>query len=169
MKKKGQFYLIAVVILIAIFLGVLIVNNSIKKSENPSIYDLEKEIKIEKGKVLDYIANNNLDSTNSLIVMTNFSNIYLDKIGDNKNSVFIIGDPSYIRLIGNVYSGFINYSFGNAKGGYMDGTFEEDFIPEADEILIDINGHNFSYNINSGQNIYYTIEHIYNDEVYIIR
>lgn len=167
MKKKGQFYLVTVAILVAVFLGVLTLNNSISKTQESPIYDLEKEIQIEKGKTLDYIASN-LGVT-PIDILVNFSDIYVEKIGSNKNNVFIVGDSSEAYVIGNVDSGNISFSSGSNSGTFEDGYFKQSFVPSGDEVLIDFNGEEFSYDINPGQNIYYIIEHNYNEEVYFIR
>ena len=54
-NKRGQFYLIAILIIIAIFVGFITVANYIRQDTNVDIRGLEEEIQIERRNVLDYI------------------------------------------------------------------------------------------------------------------
>lgn len=169
MKKRGQFYLIAVVILVAVFLGILTTYNEISMDKKAPIYDTENELNIEKEKILDYIANNALNSAQSITILEDFSSTFIEDIGKNKNIVFIIGDNSTIKILGNIYSGELNYSTGTSSGTITEGEFSQDVTPENGEISVKLNEHDFSYSINSRQNIYYIIEHNYNEGVYLIQ
>ena len=58
MEKRGQFYLITAVIIIAIILGFVAITNYYKTKSSVQINDLKKELEIESSEVLDYIIQN---------------------------------------------------------------------------------------------------------------
>ncbi|MBU1129199.1 MAG: hypothetical protein KJ949_01045 [Nanoarchaeota archaeon] len=72
MKKRGQFYLIAAVIIIAIILAFVTISNYYKPKNFVQIEDLKKELEIESSEVLDYIIQNP-DSTTLNKFTANFS------------------------------------------------------------------------------------------------
>lgn len=52
--KKGQFYLIATIILIIILFGFITISNYVKKENYKKIYYLGEELKIESAEILEY-------------------------------------------------------------------------------------------------------------------
>ena len=52
--KKGQFYLIAAIIIIGLLISFITIFNYAKTEENVIVNDLENELKIENQKVLSY-------------------------------------------------------------------------------------------------------------------
>src|SRR3989344_903694 len=73
MNKRGQFYLVAALIIVGILIGFSFVYNSVSAiDEDQKIYDLTKEIDFEGSKTIDYgiikgeVTNNNIDSLISL-------------------------------------------------------------------------------------------------------
>ena len=60
MNKRGQFYLIAAVIFIAVILGFASLVNKISKQEVNFLIDIAKELDIESEKVYDYIIYNEM-------------------------------------------------------------------------------------------------------------
>ena len=167
MKKKGQFYLVAVVILMGIFLGLLTIYNGFEKRSETSIYDSQDEINIERGKVLDYISENNLDDIASSSLLENFASLYIDKIGDKKNVIFIVGSPSETYIMGHLKDENLVYNSSNGNGVIESGDFSE-YVTSVDHVDIDIGGNVYNYEINPGQNIYYLVQYNYNGEVYIV-
>ncbi len=54
MKKRGQFYLIAALIIVGILVGLGAIYNDVRTSnEDTQVYDLSKEINFESSKVVD--------------------------------------------------------------------------------------------------------------------
>ena len=54
-NKKGEFYIIAAIIIIALLAGMYALRNYVvTKKEYTQVYDLKEELKIETGKVYDY-------------------------------------------------------------------------------------------------------------------
>jgi len=149
-NKRGQFYLIAILIIIAIFVGFITVANYIRQDTNVDIRGLEEEIQIERRNVLDYVFSNPLSDTQINSIFTNFSEEFIKKIGDDKDIIFIFGKPTSIQLVGNqLEDTLISYNVGGS-------------------IVLEIDGNQYSFELLDGQNIYYLIKYNYNEEVYII-
>jgi len=53
-QKRGQFYLIAALIIIAVIIGFAGISNYIQKKEVIKLYDLGEELGIESQNVLDF-------------------------------------------------------------------------------------------------------------------
>ena len=56
MNKKGQFYLVAGIIIISVIASLIAISNYIQKSQTVIVNDLKEELKIETQKVLEYEA-----------------------------------------------------------------------------------------------------------------
>ena len=54
MNKRGQFYLVAAMVIIVLIVGFAAVQNYTKKSRTIKLIDLKEELGIESGKVLDF-------------------------------------------------------------------------------------------------------------------
>lgn len=170
MKKKGQFYFIAMIIIAAIFIGLVTIQNVLEIRKPSSINYLENELNIEKGKVLDYIVYQNLDETNSQNILTNFSKEYTKKIGNDKDIIFTIGSINSIKLIGNkIEETNISYNLGNGFENITEtGEFEIPLTPINENVNLSLNNITYSLKIEKGQNLYYLIQHSYDEEVDII-
>ena len=85
MNKKGQFYLIAAVIIIGIILGFVTVSNTLRKPsvDNSKVYGLFVEVNIDTEKIINYPDGENGYSDDELkTIFENFIKIYsrIDKI-----------------------------------------------------------------------------------------
>ena len=170
-NKKGQFYLIAVLVIIAIFIGFVTISNYTEHNPVIDSQELKEEIQIEKRNVLDYISSENLDDTETENIFTNFSNQFITKIGEDKNIIFMFGKTNSIKLVGNIIAGTsVSY---NVDGSFVElseiGLFEKDLIAVTENLIIlKIDGSEYSFELFAGQNIYYLIKYNYDNEVYII-
>lgn len=92
-NKRGQFYLVAAIIIISLIIGFVATSNYITQSEQISrIYDLGEEISIEGTSILDYGIYAQQD-TESLI--ENFTKEYKNYEG---NLYFIYGSKERINV-----------------------------------------------------------------------
>lgn len=98
-NKRGQFYLLVAIIVIAVVLGFAAMANSSKKTTNLKIYDLGEELGIESGEVLDFGTYKQYDSAEMDKLLTNFSQLYGQYAGEGKEIYFIYGNESGTSLI----------------------------------------------------------------------
>ena len=167
-NKRGQFYLVTVVLLIGLFVGVLMLQNNYKKEKNVTLEDLNKEISLEKNKLLDHVAYNNLDPSSTNAVFNQFSNEYSNKIGNTKNILFLFGNSTNIKIIGKIQEDNIfSYNNGTNTTGLNAGDISVD-LTSLSNISILIDDYQYPFSFSTTQNIYYIIRHDYNNEVHII-
>lgn len=171
MKKRGQFYLVAVIVLIGIFFALVTVENSLSKRRASPVFDLENELKIERSNTLDYIAENNLTGSSAENILVNFSNLYLEKIGKNKDSIFMIGGESSVKVTG-YNSNLTSLYYGTDGEEYeinQDGEFEYSLTPASNLVYVKIDEKQYNFTANQGMNINYIINYMENDEIHILK
>jgi len=172
MKKKGQFFLIATLLVIIVISGFIALVNYASKSSKSSIREIEKELNIEIEKLMDYGAYNNLGSSEYNVVFRNMSSNYISKF-PSKTIIFLYGEGtgdlnvkginSYEEIIEiNTGSGFVNLSTGI-------GEFEETYTPTSSLVVIKIDETEYSYEFLEGQSFYYLISNKEGGENNIIR
>ena len=89
MKKRGQIYLIATVIIIAIISSFTLLSDYNKQENSNFIYDLKKQLEIESEKVLDYGFTNESDIED---LTENFAEDFSDYVGSGIDIYFISGE-----------------------------------------------------------------------------
>ena len=95
-NKRGQFYLIAAIIIIGALIGVVTVTNfaiTRQSADEIKVYQLSQELKLESEQVINYgILTSSLDTA-----LSRFTEEYSSYIGDQENDVyFIYGDKKSI-------------------------------------------------------------------------
>ena len=134
-QKRGQFYLIAAIIIIGALIGIVTVTNfaiTRQSADEIKVYQLSQELKLESEQVINYgILKSNLGTA-----LTEFTAKYSSYIGDKENDVyFIYGDKKAITVIGYVSTdtGSVDLDFGGNPVRFpIDGN------------VIDIKGFDFS-------------------------
>jgi len=95
-QQKGQFYLIAAIVLVAIILGFVTVKNYSRKSST-KVYDLGDELGIESYQVVEYGIINEEMMDNLMINFTEKYSQYLQ--GDIDNLFFIFGNFDEVKVV----------------------------------------------------------------------
>ena len=93
--KKGQFYLLAAIIIITLIVGFVTIQNYSSRKSSVKLYDLKDELGIESQNVIDY-GTANEENLNSLLEQ--FVESYANYAGDNKNLYFIFGDADDLQV-----------------------------------------------------------------------
>lgn len=169
LNKKAQFYLVSIMIVISIFLGFATVANYGKRNEVFNLNDLSQELTIEKRYLLDHIFYNQSDETQIENTFTDFSENYIRKIGNDKDVFFIFGKNDTLNIYGNIASK-TNFTIDYGEG-YKNITEEGEFqktYPLTGDVKIKVEEEEYLFEIRSGQNIYYLVHHLRNDERHII-
>jgi hypothetical protein len=162
--KKGQFYLITVVVLASLFIAFASTYNFLGREKGMNIYETKKEMEIETQKTMEYITYNQLSDARAREVLSNFSDIYINKVGENKNSFFIYGTSANLFIKG------FKASDENITVSINSGTYEnlnlnvgEYFEPReynnVDTLNIKVGEVENSFNIKQGQSLYYLIHY----------
>lgn len=154
MNKKGQFYLIAAIIIVTIAAGFVTLSNRATSQQNSDINYLRDEIKIESSKAIDYATINNKDFT---ATMTNVSELYINNTAGN-NFYFIFGTTTMVTLI--TYQSF----YANVTLNRIDKTndvgtgriYSQTFVPGTN-VTLGINGNDYVFKLNNGNNYRFII------------
>lgn len=101
MNKRGQFYIIAAILIVMVLFGMASISTyAVIKPEPRTIYDLSKDLDRESYKVIEYGIYN---KENLIDLAESFSGEdvakYFLKKTDNANIVFVYGDKNDLNLL----------------------------------------------------------------------
>jgi hypothetical protein len=171
-NKRGQFYLVAAMIIIAIIVGFAAVTNYAGTKREVRIYDLSEELSIESEQVIDYGI---LSSEENLpLLLENFTEIYDAYTGEGKEIYFIFGNEE----------GLFGYTYSDLEVGSIDATIgststrvpiiqrnKEEFEPLYDEgkVIVSVGNITHEFSLKQGQNFYYVISQEIEGEEYVVK
>jgi hypothetical protein len=97
-NKRGQFYLIAAIIIIVIIFSIYGVSNYVKEDTKKTIvYDLKDQFSLESGKVVDFTLYNSYETDEYIRDMAITE---MERAGENvDNIVFIYGNTTSLTLL----------------------------------------------------------------------
>lgn len=113
MEKRGQFYLIAALVIVGIIAGMVSIYNFAKTSDKQEkVYDLTSEIDYEASQVIDSGIFRNLTSYNLSTQLENLTDYYADANPDS-DLLIIFGNESMLTLIlyNNSQTGSVDINF----------------------------------------------------------
>ena len=95
--KRGQFYLIAAIVIIAIIIGFATITNSFKKGsvDEKKVYFLSNELDTEGAYVIDYSVFKSEDVEKKLI---EFTSQYGQYAGEDREIYFVFGNKNKIMV-----------------------------------------------------------------------
>lgn len=173
MNKRGQFFLIAALVIVAILAGLGVVYTSVNTpKEDKSVYDLSQEINTEASQVID---NGVFSASSSATINGNIDNLTSTYASayPNSNFVFVYGDASLLHIIyyNNTNAGNIGISTGTGSKSSLTvesrNKLTQDLDNPGDHVIITLgNGINYDYNVTQGQNFYLVIKKdVQNDQI----
>jgi len=177
MKKRGQFYLIAAVIIIALIIGFVVIQNySKERVEYTTIYGLEEGLEIESAKVLDYGIYSELNSTQMINLLKGFTEAYAE-YAQLDRLYFIFGNSEQISVAGyhDLEDDTILVDIGGAnateliikKKEYK----KEDYPAQETDIttvIITINNIEYKFDLKPGENFYFILMINFKGEQYVV-
>jgi hypothetical protein len=118
-NKRGQFYLIAAVVIVGIMIGFATIKNTLAEtsSGDVKIYFMSEELDFESGSVLDYGYSNSKEIDP---LLEGFTNTYSDLRGEGTEIYFLYGNEDSMTLY--------NYQGKKVEKGYVGQTVSEDTI-----------------------------------------
>ena len=158
--KRGQFYIIAAVILIIIIIGLAGVTNYIKVKEEPvTFFNLGEQLDIEAPYVID---NGIYTGEDIPKLIENFTKRYAQYTGqsnENFQMIIVYGDQTgaQINAYHSIESGRI--TLGNIGGIGL--TNVESITPETTQsgsnVSVNLSNNTYNFNLNPGQNFFFVI------------
>ncbi len=168
MKKRGQLYLLAAIVLVTVIVGFIAISNYSKIS-SVQIHDLGKELEIEGGKVLDYGIYNGLDTATLLEEFIEDYSQYREMdelyfVSGNTGELIVTG---YQKLSGK--SIVVNVGEDDSPMNFDSQTaLSETFVPSGNKAILTVNDEDYEFNLGAGENFYFIMiktiegeEHIY--------
>lgn len=173
-SKKGQFYLLAAIVIIAVIIGfVVVVNYAIKKGD-VKLYDLGEEFGIEGGHVIEHGTYNEKSETEMESLLIHFGGVYASVSGEDKEIFFIFGNKEEVK----------QYSYTEEPGGsinlpleggapsliIIDREFNKDILPvqgQRVEVIVDDVVHYFD--LREGENFYFIISQNIEGEQHVVQ
>ena len=144
MNKKGQFYLVAGIIIISIIVSLIAISNYIQKGQTIIVNDLKEELKIETQKVLEYDTSGNQ--------MNQYGIDYSSHLGSNIELYFITGaEPNIVAT---------NYT--NGVAGSPIG-----LTPEGDKIIFTLDEVDYEFDLMPSENFYFLISQEIKGELFV--
>jgi hypothetical protein len=143
--RKGQFYLIAAIVIITMIAGIFTIANYSKKQDISKVYDLKKELEIESGKMLDNI-NEGYDWDR---LTSNFS-VYA---GKNVEIDYIIVDAVTRNITVYKYDNLNKIGLGYSEN--------------AGNIIVNAQGVAYSFKKREGENFYFIISQNLGNQRYV--
>ncbi len=139
MNKRGQFYLVAAIIIVTIIVGFVSITNYVKKGETVLIKEVSEELSIETQKVQEYEVVAGEDK------MNDYALTYSEHIGDSIELYLITGISPNINA--NKYL--------NGEVTSLNENLEVDKTTE--KIIFTLYGEEYEFNLVEGENFYYIV------------
>ena len=187
MKKKGQFYLIATIIIVGALISLITITNYSREDSSTSIYDLSVDLGIESENVLEHGIYNEFTPSEMNDLLENFTKTYSENLAEDIEIIFVVGDgltaTAYKYVIDeNAVSDVVaNTNTDNLQN--PDSTLpkigvkkivpikiREDIttVPiDMGVITISIEGYNYYFELKAGENFYFIISQKIGDETYV--
>jgi hypothetical protein len=174
MKKRGQFYLVAALIIVAIIISFAAISNYARTRGSTKLYNLGEELDIESGEVLTFGIVQNRDPGDTGL-LEHFTNLYEQYAGENNEIYYIFGNSEGIVVYSykDLILGEVSVDFGDGSSTLtIDARAKRD-LPTED---IEVNGNTIKVTINDvvhefelkpGDNFYYVISQELNGDVIV--
>lgn len=176
-SKRGQFYLLASIIIIAGIVGFAAVNNYAERNENIRVQDIGKELGFEGGEVLDHGIYNTFNQTDMGDLMQDFTMSYADYVGDENDIYFIYGNQEEVSVLSyeEVSAGSMSVNIGSnvgapglniGQGKFKGKKFK---LKEGeDEVEVKITEVKHKFKLKPGHNFYFVLSHRRGGERHVI-
>ena len=171
-NKRGQFYLVTVVVIAALIMGISVVSNYSKKEVSPGIEELRDEIKIEGAKTMGYGISSGFSNAQMKTLMQNFTRYYVLYEGREKKDIyFLFGESTNMTVSG--YQGtnkvvIISSGVSQNVVTQSSGNFTGSVATNGSMIVLSIDGKPNSFPIKPAQNFYFVVAQDVGGAEYII-
>ncbi|MEK6875645.1 MAG: hypothetical protein AABX30_03100 [Nanoarchaeota archaeon] len=176
-NKRGQFYLLAAVIIIAVILGFALTTNYLRDKSEVKLYDIGEELGIESENVLDYGVYQGKGNE----TLRDFTELYSQYAGEGKELYFVFGDKDAITVATyqDIIIGTIDITVGGESKPGLDVTEKkyasEDIIIEEGQTTVNVlvgaegNKKTYEFNLEPNQNFYFIIAQDIEGETHVIQ
>ena len=186
-KKRGQFYLLAAIVIIVLILGYVGVSNYINKKNTAKVYDVKEELNIEGNNVLEFgiLKGDKIELTTANretiigedAIIKHFIalyDIYLESVGENIEVYYILGNTNDIAVykIKDVTTGSLTL---NIEGTPTSNNIIQKSIQKIEEsskndggkVIVTIEGNTYPFDLKEGENFYFIVSQNIGGEQYV--
>ena len=168
MNKRGQFYLIAAMIIVMVIIGLAVVSNYAKKKSSVKIYDLKDELEIESGEVLEHGISYSSDLENTI---ASFIDEYQEYAGEDRDLYFVYGDFEKISILS--FREILVTTEVVGEGKITTIVLKENVtdiygIEKEKEVVVTINGLDYPFELKPGENFFFIISQEIEGEKYVV-
>jgi len=142
MKKRGQFYFVAAVVIVGVLIGFVTTLNSSQKTRFVGLNEIGKNLEIESESVMDYSELNNN-------VVYDFTEKFDSYLGNNAEIYFVTDSEGY---------------FYNGQGVRQTIGYQNNGV----KIIATINQTNYEFDALPGKNFYFVILQDFGGEQYVV-
>jgi hypothetical protein len=176
MYKRGQFYIVAAVIIVMVIVGIASVRNYANiKPEPRKIKDIGSELSNEGARIVDYgiYSRENVTEILNNFTDSDFAPYFLKKT-DSTNIVFVYGDKNglYSVQYNNHYTGSVYATIGGVSPAWQsyDVIANRTKVNVAGEkVDVEILGRTYEFDVKENEMFYFLITQQNDDETYIER
>ena len=161
--RRGQFYLIAAMIIIVVVVGFVTISNYSRKRTSSKLYDFGDELEIESQNVIAYGTNKGADLDN---LLDQFTDSYIEYVGDNRNLYFLFGDSESIVVKAHQEISE-EVSVDGSSLPITGGTGEETYAPQ-NPVVISIGDTEYPFDLVEGENFYFIVSQEIEGEKYVV-
>lgn len=175
--KRGQFYLIAAVIIATVLIGIATVSNYVRQTSDSgaAMNNARDSLQVESARTVDYGTNQGFNDTQMKTLLTNFTENYINYTLSG-SGYFIFGTQSGIRFIAyqkdsSGGADTITFDYGNGETSLaitQGQIFSQDFTPTGSTVKIKINGFQYSFTLSKAENFYFVLSQKTSGGTYIV-
>lgn len=167
MKKRGQFYFIATIIIVLLIVSFAAVTNYAVKKESAKLYDFGEALGVEAENVIDYGISQGEDLET---LLTDFVEDYADYIEEGIDLYFIFGNKDKIIAIAyqDISSEDVYITSGTIIEELVSGVFTIIENPSGNKIVITIGDDDYEFKLKTGENFYFVVSQEIGDETYVV-
>lgn len=165
--KRGQFYLIAALVIVSIAAGFVVITNKATTVQDSGITYTKGELSTESSYIINYGINNGFSDSQIEDMLTNLSEYYINNT-QSSNLYFLIGTDASVKLVA-YQTYYANVTVNGALQNIgTDSTYTNTFSSPGSSINIKINDTSYDFKINSGENFHFVIESLDSGQEYTI-
>jgi len=162
-NKRGQFYILAAVIIVGIMVGIFVYQNSLKLQETTTYYNLDRELNLESGKVISYGIYTEQPVGE---IIEDFTKTYVEAYSpklENPQWLFIYGNSDELTVLAyNLeQTGQIGVNIGEEEVIYKSWEIKErkqNLDPKGKKkIKVKAFSYHYEFKLNPGENFYFGI------------
>ncbi|HRZ85611.1 MAG TPA: hypothetical protein P5277_02415 [Candidatus Paceibacterota bacterium] len=157
--KKGQYFLIAAIIVVVMLFAMAGITNKLIKRSGDETYDLKKELKLESVSVVNYgtIHTDELQGK-----LEDFVKQYGKYSGEGREAYFIFGNGNEVQIYfynPNEDSGSISLDGTNIALIHESITIEPTQITSSDgKFKVEVKGYTYEFELKEGENFFFILQ-----------